>query len=107
MNLPPVITQLVMTQNHANSGSYADCFSETALVIDEGKTYQGKAEIQQWIAQANEKYKTVMQPLEFTQTGPTKVLTAEISGSFPGSPVVLNYHFEIEDDLIQSLKILG
>ena len=107
MNLPPVIAQLVTAQNHANSVGYANCFSETALVKDEGKMYQGKAEIQQWIAQANEKYKTVMQPLEFTQTGPTGVLTAEISGSFPGSPIVLNYHVELKDDLIQSLKILS
>ncbi len=35
------------------------------------------------------------------------ILSAEISGTFEGSPVVLNYHFKLEDGLIQSLKIMG
>lgn len=33
------------------------------------------------------------------------ILTAEISGTFDGSPVFLTYYFEIVDGLIQSLKI--
>ncbi len=107
MNLPHVIAELVTAQNHSNSVAYANYFSNTAQVKDKGKTYQGKAEIQQWITQANEKYKIIMQPIAFTQTGSIGVLIAEISGTFPGNPAVLNYHVELKDDLIQSLKILS
>ncbi|GAA5020225.1 polyketide cyclase [Marivirga lumbricoides] len=103
-NLPTVITDLIEAQNNANSSAYANCFSEMAVVVDEGKTYNGRKEIEHWIAAANEQYKTVMKPLNYNEKGNTKVLSAEVSGSFPGSPVVLNYHMEIIDNLIQSLK---
>lgn len=53
MNLPKVITDLVMAQDSFNSTAYADCFTETAVVFDEGKTYKGKKEIENWIDKAN------------------------------------------------------
>ncbi|MGK9124259.1 nuclear transport factor 2 family protein [Olivibacter sp. SA151] len=105
MKLPKVITKLVEAQNQADSVAYANCFSETATVFDEGKTYKGKTDIEQWIANANENYKAVMQPLHFEEKETTSILKAEVSGIFPGSPVVLNYHLEIADGHIQSLKI--
>jgi hypothetical protein len=40
------------------------CFSEKAIVFDEGKTYNGRTEIKQWIQKANNKYKTVVKPNE-------------------------------------------
>lgn len=107
MNLPTAVAALVKAQDQFDSAAYADCFSETALVFDEGKTHRGRTEISQWIEQSNEKYKTVMTPMSFVETGKTGVLSAKVSGSFDGSPIVLNYHFEIADALIQSLKITG
>ena len=107
MNLPQVIANLVKAQNNQDSVAYANNFSETAIVFDEGKTHKGKIEIQEWIADANKKYQTVMKPIEFTPADTTSVLTAEISGSFPGSPAVLNYHFELKDGLIHSLKTIS
>lgn len=44
MNLPKVITELVKTQNSFDSAAYANCFSETAVAFDEGKTHNGKKE---------------------------------------------------------------
>jgi len=103
MNLPNVIAALVAAQNNFDSQAYADCFSETATVFDEGKTHKGKKEIKNWIQRANEEYKATMQPLRYSES--EQALEAEISGSFPGSPIVLAYHFELEDQQIQSLKI--
>jgi hypothetical protein len=103
MNLPIVITDLVKAQNNYDNVAYANCFSETALVFDEEKIHKGKIEIQQWIKKANEAYKTTMKPIEYLAS--KEILKAEVSGSFPGSPIVLSYHFELKDRLIQSLKI--
>lgn len=105
MNLPKVIADLTQAQNNFDSLAYSNCFSETAVVFDEGKTHTGKMEIQQWIKKANEEYQTVMKPLEYSAT--KEILKAEISGNFPGSPIVLSYHFELKDGFIQSLKISG
>lgn len=105
MNLPHVIAGLVEAQNNFDSEAYANYFSETAIVFDEGKIHKGKTAIQKWIKKANEEYQTMMKPLEYSPT--QEILKAEISGTFPGSPVVLTYHFKIFDSLIYSLEITG
>lgn len=74
MNLPKVISDLVKAQDNYDSVAYANCFSETGIMFDEGKTHIGRTEIQHWIAEGNQKYKTVMKPIEFTETGTTSVL---------------------------------
>ena len=103
-NLPNVIAELVKAQDNFDSKAYSDCFSETAVVYDEGKTYNGKTEIQNWIEKANEEYQVVMKPLEYSDAKQT--LKAQISGSFPGSPLELTYQFEILDQRIQALRIV-
>jgi len=105
MNLPNIITKLVNAQNQYDSHAYAECFTDSAVVFDEGKTHNGKTEIQNWISNANSEYKTVMKSLTYNEK--ENILSAEISGTFPGSPAVLKYHFELSDGLIQSLKITG
>ncbi|PZR39467.1 MAG: hypothetical protein DI538_06905 [Azospira oryzae] len=107
MKLPNVIQDLIKAQNTFDSVAYATLFSETSVVHDEGKTHTGRKEIQKWIDESNEKYKSVMQPLEYTEKGNKGILSAEVSGTFPGSPAVLKFHFEINEGLIQSLKVTG
>lgn len=103
MNLPNVIADLAKAQNNFDSVAYSNCFSETAVVFDEGKTHNGRTEIQQWIKKANEEYQAVMKPLKYSPK--EEILKAEVSGNFPGSPIVLSYHFGFNGGLIQSLKI--
>ncbi|MCD0488835.1 nuclear transport factor 2 family protein [Pedobacter sp. MC2016-14] len=105
MNLPKVISDLVKTQNNFDRIAYANCFSETAVVFDEGKTHKGRKEIEHWIADANKRYKASMKPVSFEEQ--ESILKVEVSGNFEGSPIVLSYHLEIDDELIQSLSITG
>lgn len=105
MNLPKSILELVKAQNNFDSIAYANCFAETATVLDEGRAYTGTIEIEKWIAEANQKYKAVMKPIGYTESGRSSILTTEVSGTFEGSPLILNYHFEIIDGLIQSLEV--
>lgn len=107
MNLPKVIAALVTAQNNFDSVAYANCFSETAVVFDEGKTHNGRTEIERWIADSNERYKATMQPVSFDEQGTTSLLRAEVTGNFDGSPLVLSYHLEMADNLIQSLRVTG
>lgn len=47
-----------------------------------------------------------MKPLEYSKT--KEIFKAEVSsGNFHGSPIVMTYHLDIADELIQSLKIMG
>src|SRR5690606_35142202 len=90
MNLPQVIAELVKAQNNFDNVAYANCFSETAVVFDEGETHNGKLEIQEWIKTANEEYQAVMKPLEYSTI--EEILKTEVSGNFPESPIILSYH---------------
>ena len=105
MNLPKVLTDLIKAQNEFDAFAYANLFSETAEVFDEGKTHKGRPEIEQWIDHSNKNYQSVMKPLEYTENGTTSILTAECSGTFPGSPITLKFHFDIVDGQIQHLKV--
>ncbi len=105
MNLPKVVTDLIKAQNEFDSVAYANCFSETGVMLDEGKPYQGRVEIAHMIDEANKKYQSVMKPLEYIENGTTSVLSAECSGTFPGSPIILKFYFDIADGQIQHLKV--
>lgn len=50
-------------------------------------------------------YKSELEPLNYEQTGSSGVLTANVSGTFPGSPVKLNFNFGFKDNLIDSLNV--
>ena len=105
MNLPKVIAELVKSQNEFDSAAYADCFAENAQVFDEGKTHNGKAEIEQWIDKSNKDNRATMEPVDYDEK--EDILSAKIAGSFPGSPLILKFHFKIADGKIQALKVTG
>lgn len=102
-NLPKVIADLVRAQDQFDSEAYANCFTESAVVVDEGKTHIGKTAIRYWIEKANTTYQVSMKPIAYSEA--TQTLQAQISGSFPGSPLVLTYEFDMIKEQIQSLKI--
>jgi ketosteroid isomerase-like protein len=105
MELPQLVAQFVEAQNTYNSEAYTECFTETAIVHDEGKTHTGKEEIRAWIEDANERYKSVIKLLQYDESGSNGVLIAEVSGTFPGSPIVLSFHLGLKDGLIDSLNV--
>jgi hypothetical protein len=107
MNLHKVIARLIAAQNSHDSLAYVECFSASAIVHDEGKTHKGKAEIRQWIERSDREYHTELKPLNYEETATGNLLTAEVSGNFPGSPAILQFHFGLEQGLISALRITG
>ncbi|WP_149241717.1 nuclear transport factor 2 family protein [Dyadobacter sp. 32] len=107
MKLPENIEGFIKAQNDLNSTAFANYFTEQATVSDEGSSYSGRAEIKEWIQEATEKYNMQLTPLDFSQTGSKGKLTVEVTGTFPGSPAVMNYHLELDGSSIRSLKITG
>ncbi|SFA45616.1 hypothetical protein SAMN04488511_105111 [Pedobacter suwonensis] len=105
MNLPKMISELVKAQNEFDSAAYTNCFTENAEVFDEGKTHNGKAEIESWIDKANKEYHATIEPVGYDEEA--NILLAKTSGNFPGSPVILKYHFQLADGYVKSLKITG
>lgn len=107
MNLPKVVTALIKAQNEFDSDAYANCFSATGVMFDEGKAYTGRPDIRNLIEGTNKKYQTVMKPVEYTENGNSGILSAACSGTFTGSPIILKFHFDFVDGQIQYLKVTG
>ena len=105
MKLPENIEGFIKAQNESDSAAFANYFTEHATVSDEGSSYSGREEIKQWIQAATEKYNMQLTPIDFTQIGSKGTLTIKVSGTFPGSPAVMNYHLELDGSSIGSLKI--
>src|SRR5882724_2624329 len=105
MKLPSIIADLLTAQEKYDSNAFSECFSNDAVVFDEGKTYRGKKEIRQWNEMTNAKYKTKYEPLEISNSEDEIILTAKISGTFDGSPARIEYHFTIKEGKIISLRI--
>jgi len=101
------IEGFIKAQNNLDTTTFANYFTENATVSDEGSSYLGRDEIKKWIQEAGEKYQMQSKPIDFQQTGSKGKLTVEVSGTFPGSPAVMEYHLELNDALISSLKITG
>jgi len=107
MKLPGNIEGLVKAQNELDSAAFVTHFTEQATVSDEGSFYSGRDEIKQWIQQATKKYHMHLKPIDFTQNGSKGELTVEVTGTFDGSPAVMQYHLELDGPFIRSLKITG
>ena len=105
MEIPKIITALIEAQNEHNRNAFTDLFTEHAIVTDENQTYIGKTEIQQWNADTNNKYNTALEIKEYTHTEDKDILTVLVSGNFPGSPIIMDYHLHFENDKIAKLII--
>ncbi len=105
MNLPNILQEFLKAQELFDIISFSNCFSEQASVFDDGNIYTGKEEIRQWNEKSNNEYKTLFEVKDFSVKDDTMVLRINISGSFDGSPVMLNFHFRTKDNLITALAI--
>jgi ketosteroid isomerase-like protein len=105
ISLTPIIQSYVDASNAHDVNSILDCFADDAVVRDENATRRGKIDIEGWASETIDKYKFQFKPLKVQQRDAETMVSVEISGTFPGSPVTLDYHFTIADDKITSLII--
>src|ERR1700736_2646226 len=103
VTLPQIIKEYIDASNAHDVKAILCCFSDDALVHDEGKDFGGKKMIEGWIVKTIEKYKFRFSPLSVKNDDVTFVVSVEVSGTFPGSPVSPDYRFIIESEKIRSL----
>jgi hypothetical protein len=81
-------------------------FSDEAIVVDEGKTYQGPGEIRAWRTGPAIKYTYTTEVLDQDgRSGDRYLVTARLTGDFPGETVDLRCDFAVTSDLISRLVI--
>jgi len=101
---PPLAHYFKAKNAHDVDGMLA-AFSEKAVVKDEGKDLQGLTAIRAWMEKTIKDYNFSADVKSMHHDGGKTIVTAVISGTFPGSPVTLDYAFGIEDGKIISLEI--
>jgi ketosteroid isomerase-like protein len=105
VDLPDVLAAFFAAENRGDTESLGACFADHAVVRDEGRTFEGVPAIKQWMRDAKTKYQHTVEPIEVGKRDGKTVVTANVAGRFPGSPVKLDHVFGIEGDKIASLEI--
>lgn len=83
----------------------ARCFTNQAVVKDEGQTHSGLAAIMAWKTAASAKYSYTSVPFAAEEKNGRHIITSRLTGNFPGSPVDLRFAFRLERGKIASLEI--
>ena len=103
--LPTPIALYFRAENAGRPEDLVSCVASDARVFDEGRTYQGLAAITAWKAETKAKYHHTMEPLGAQERDGKIVVKSRLTGNFPGSPITLDFAFELEGDKIKSLEI--
>ncbi|WP_439532520.1 nuclear transport factor 2 family protein [Polymorphobacter sp.] len=105
IQLPNIIHAYFTADKGRDAEAVSACFTDSAVVTDEGHTHTGRPAIAHWKAEASNQYTYAVEPFALaTQRGQT-VVTSHLVGNFPGSPVDLRYLFTLQDDHIAALEI--
>ena len=105
LNLPNPIAAYFIA-DEVDGESVSQCFTENAIVKDEGHTHKGRAAIKEWKTDASAKYQYTCEPLACEEKDGKTVVTCHLVGNFPGSPVDLRFFFTLEGDKIASLEVI-
>ena len=106
LDLPQPVAAYFTADREEGGDAVARCFTENAVVKDEGHTYHGRAAIKQWKADASAKYQYTSEPFACEWADGKIIVTSRLAGSFPGSPVDLRFFFGLEGDKIASLEVI-
>ncbi|HXI72613.1 MAG TPA: nuclear transport factor 2 family protein [Verrucomicrobiae bacterium] len=102
----PEIIEIYFRASNANDvETLVSCFSTDAIVIGEDETHRGTAAIKGWSVNVRKKYEFKAEVLRAIEKPGAVVVTAKLSGTFPGSPVDLDFKFTLKGKQISSLEI--
>lgn len=105
LNLPtPVAAYFIADE--VDGDAVARCFTDHAVVKDEGHTYTGRAAIKKWKDDASAKYVYTSEQMACEQKDGKIIVTCRLTGNFPGSPVDLRFCFELVGEQIASLEVV-
>jgi len=100
-----VIDSYFRASNADDIDGLVACFSSNATVADEKQTHRGPAGIKAWAINVRQKYEFTTEILSAKERPGATIVTAKVSGTFPGSPVNLDFTFNLVKDKIASLHI--
>jgi len=105
LSLPDPVSAYFDISHGSDIAQIARCFTQDAVVVDEGQTYRGHEAIESWQREAQKKFNYTVEPVSASRDGERLTVTASVVGNFPGSPVQLDHVFDLAGGRIKSLEI--
>ena len=102
---PKPIELFMSSENTHDLEALTDCFAAHATVRDEGQTLHGLKAIKAWRRETRKKYRHTVEPMAVTARDGKTVVSATLTGDFPGSPITLEFVFTLEGGKIAVLEI--
>ena len=102
--LSPLLSKYIKAKNAHDSDTLVSCFTDNAIVYDEGEEIKGKEAIKQWANNVFKKYKLTVKVTDIAETNKETILKTLVSGTFPGSPLEIKYHITLSNGKIATLK---
>jgi ketosteroid isomerase-like protein len=107
--LPPLvdaITRYFEADAQRDHEAIVALFTEDAVVVDEGRTWRGRAAVRSWRegTASSYQYTTELAGGEHTGAGTYRV-TGRLTGNFPGGTVDLTWRFTLAGEQISRLEI--
>ena len=105
IHLPKPIERFMSAENARDPRRAGHMLCAHATVRDEGRTREGLRDIIAWQRETTDKYQHTVEPLAVTERDGKMIVATKVRGSFPGSPITLDFVFRLEDGKISSLDI--
>ena len=106
IDAPDVVRRYFAEDAERNIDVILGLFSPDAVVVDEGETRRGTAEIRAWQVGPASKYTYTTELLGSEALGPSRyVINGRLRGNFPGGTADLKWDFAIAGDHISRLVI--
>lgn len=105
LDLPSPIADFVDANARLDLQGMLKPFAADAVLLDNGKRFTGRAEIQGLLQEMVVDLKAIFTPDTFRAEAGRVVLEGRAHGHFPGSPIRFIYRFELDGDAIRTVEI--
>jgi ketosteroid isomerase-like protein len=105
VTLPKSVAEYFAAANSDDADRVAACFAEDAVVRDEGREIHGRDAVRAWAEEVRRKYRFHAEVMTVEEAADRTVVTAHLTGDFPGNPVDLRYRFKLRGPEIIALEI--
>jgi ketosteroid isomerase-like protein len=105
VTLPNPVADYFAAANGDDADRVAACFADDAVVRDEGGEYRGRGAIRGWAEEVRHKYHFHAEAIAVEEAADRTIVTAHLTGDFPGNPVDLPYRFKLAGSQIVALEI--
>src|SRR3569623_1700375 len=99
--LPDSVRSYLEASTSAAAGRVSALFAPDGTVQDEHRLHAGPAAIGAWAKEGYDRYRFALEIRNVEGAGDDVAVTAQVSGAFPGSPILLRYDFHLADGKIQ------